>query len=255
MIGRLRPTGLSSRAGCFWVNPAGDRILSAQNDQRGGLCTIQWFGIDNDQVRHLNEVHVAKRVDTALSDTTYILRITPDGKRGFICQRTIGNGSDFCNVMIADLPSKRPAITGVIKQVGDGLESFAFHPNGNMAVATCLENTKNSLAVLDIASTPPRLLYHLDAAGMSQGIEFTPEGDRLFLGSCSNGRIEVHDVVGDFGLRKNPKLIKVGSGHNSLSIGSRFHHTRSLQQADPLQVSRCQRRARSETHTTSHISS
>lgn len=86
---------------------------------------------------------------------------------------------------------------------------------------------------------PTRLLYHLDAAGMSQGIEFTPEGDRLFLGSCSHGRIEVYDVVGDFGLRKNPMFIKVGSGHNSLSIGPRFHHTRSLEQADSFQVSRC----------------
>jgi hypothetical protein len=70
------------------------------------------------------------------------------------------------------------------------------------------------------------LLYHLDAAGVSQGIEFTPKGDRLFLESCSHGRIDVYDVVGDFGLRKNQKTIKVGYGHNCLSIGPRFRKKR-----------------------------
>ena len=124
--------------------------------------------------------------------------------------------------MIADLTLATPRITGVIKQVGDGLESFAFHPNGRMAVATVLEKSKNSLAVLDIESNPPRLLYHLDAAALSQGVEFTPEGDKLFLGSTFNGRIEIYDVVGDFELVKNQKFIKIGFGHNSLSIGPRY---------------------------------
>ena len=91
-----------------------------------------------------------------------------------------------------------------------------------MAVATVLEKSKNSLAVLDIESSPPRLLYHLDAASLSQGVEFTPEGDKLFLGSTYHGRIEIYDVVGAFALVKNQKFIKIGYGHNSLSIGHRY---------------------------------
>ena len=91
-----------------------------------------------------------------------------------------------------------------------------------MAVATVLEKSKNSLAVLDIESSPPRLLYHLDAASLSQGVEFTPEGDKLFLGSTYHGRIEIYDVVDDFELVKNQKFIKIGYGHNSLSIGPRY---------------------------------
>ena len=117
---------------------------------------------------------------------------------------------------------KTPKITSVVKQVGDGLESFAFHPNGKMAVATCLEKTKNSLAVLDISAKTPKVLYYLDAAGGSQGVEFTPEGDKLFLGSPAHGRIEVYDVVGDFELVKNQKFLKIGYGHNSLTIGKKY---------------------------------
>ncbi len=96
-----------------------------------------------------------------------------------------------------------------------------------MVVAACLENTKNSLAVLDIASSPPRLLYHLDAAGSSQGAEFSPDGDKLFVGSADHGRIEVYDFVGEFELRKNQKFIKIGYGHNSLTIGPRYFPKKS----------------------------
>ena len=130
-------------------------------------------------------------------------------------------------MLIADLTLDPPAITRAIKQVGDGLENFAFHPNGKMVVAACLENTKNSLAVLDIASSPPRLLYHLDAAGSSQGSEFSPDGDKLFVGSADHGRIEVYDFVGEFELRKNQKFIKIGYGHNSLTIGPRYFPKKS----------------------------
>ena len=49
---------------------------------------------------------------------------------------------------------------------------------------------------------PARILYNLDAGGGGQGIEFTPEGDKLFVGSSIANRIEVFDVIGDFELRK-----------------------------------------------------
>jgi hypothetical protein len=62
----------------------------------------------------------------------------------------------------------------------------------------------------------------MGAKGIGQGIEFTPEGDKLFVGSAIAGRIEVFDVVGDFELRKNPKFLHVGFGHNSLTIGPRY---------------------------------
>ena len=91
-----------------------------------------------------------------------------------------------------------------------------------MAVATGLGTYNNCIVVLDIASKPARLLYTLDAKGISQGIEFTPEGDKMFVGSAITGRIEVFDVLGDYEIRKNPKFLNVGFGHNSLSIGPRY---------------------------------
>ena len=98
---------------------------------------------------YINDLDIDPSVDTEYANTGVILRITPDGKRGFICQKTIYSGLGFSDVLIADLTLEQPRITAVIKQVGDGLESFAFHPNGKMAVATVLEKSKNSLAVLD----------------------------------------------------------------------------------------------------------
>jgi WD40 repeat protein len=126
------------------------------------------------------------------------------------------------DIPIVDLTLEIPAITSVIKHVSHGVESFAFHPNGKMAVSTCLGQYKNSIAVLDIASKPARLLYHLDASGIGQGIEFTPEGDKLFVGSSAASRIEVYDVVGEYELRKNQKFLKTGHGHCSLTIGPRY---------------------------------
>ena len=83
---------------------------------------------------YICDLEIDPSLDTEYMDSGVILRITPDGKRGFICQRCLYNGQDLCDVLIADLTLERPRITQVVKQVGDGLESFAFHPNGKMAV-------------------------------------------------------------------------------------------------------------------------
>ena len=80
----------------------------------------------------------------------------------------------------------------------------------------------NSIVVLDMASDPPRILYNLDMGGGAQGIEFTPEGDKLFVGSSIANRIEVFEVVGDYELRKNPKFLKTGCGHCSLTLGPTY---------------------------------
>ena len=208
---------------CFWLHPRGDRLIATQGTPLSGEpATVQWYSIENDKVRYLHEIKVKPGLSTELLETSYILRVSRDGNQALICQRSIGNGTDFCDILIADLTLKKPMITNVVKQVADGVESFAFHPNGKMAVATGLSRDHNCIAVLDIKSSPARLLYTLDAKGIGQGIEFTPEGDKLFVGSAIAGRIEVFDVTGDFELRKNPKFLNVGFGHNSLTIGPRY---------------------------------
>ena len=206
---------------CFWTNPKGDRIIATQGFL-DGPATIHWYSLINNKVRHLSEVKINEGVDTELLDRTYILRTSLDGKLALVCQDSSLFSPDLSDILIVDLTLDKPAITSVIKHVGPGVESFAFHPNGKMAVATCLGVYKNSIAVLDIASKPARLLYHLDAGGVGQGIEFTPEGDKLFVGSNAASRIEVYDVMGEFELRKNQKFLKTGYGHCNLTIGPRY---------------------------------
>jgi WD40 repeat protein len=206
---------------CFWTNPKGDRIIATQGFL-DGPATINWYSLINNKVRHLSEVKINEGVDTELLDRTYILRTSLDGKLALVCQDSSLFSHELSDILIVDLTLDKPAITSVIKHVGPGVESFAFHPNGKMAVATCLGVYKNSIAVLDIASKPARLLYHLDAGGVGQGIEFTPEGDKLFVGSNAASRIEVYDVMGEFELRKNQKFLKIGYGHCNLTIGPRY---------------------------------
>ena len=214
-----QPHGLT----CFWIHPKGQHLIATQGDPVSGMrATVQWYGIQGNRIEHLSEVTVAPGVPAELLDSSFILRISPDGRLALICQRAMPGGRDFSDVLIADLTRDQPVINAVVKQVSDGSESFAFHPNGKMAVATALGNDHNCIVVLDIASKPPRLLYTLDAKGKSQGIEFTPEGDKLFVGSAIAGRIEVVYVVGDYVLRINPKFRNIGFGHSSLTIGPRY---------------------------------
>jgi hypothetical protein len=211
---------------CFWINPSGDRIIATQGDPStpDQPTTIQWYDCRPDRVNHLCEVEVLPGTDTELTPATIILRVSLDGKKALVCGRSAGRQGTLCDIPIVDLSQDPPVINRVIKQVGDGVESFAFHPNLKMAVATCLTQYNNSIAVLDIQSDPPRLLYYLDVGGIAQGIEFTPEGDKLFVGSAFPNRIEVFDVVGDFELRKNPKFLKTGHGHCSLTLGPTYQN-------------------------------
>ena len=212
---------------CFWIHPGGHRLMATQGDPSSGLpATVQWYSIRSNRIEHLSEVKVASELPTKLLTNSFILRISPDGKQALICQRATGNGIDHSDILVADLTREPPVIKGAIKQVSDGSESFAFHPNGKMAVATALGRDHNCIVVLDMASNPPRLLYTLDAKGGAQGIEFTPEGDKLFVGSAVAGRIEVFDVIGDYQLRKNPRFLNIGFGHNSLTIGPRYKKRR-----------------------------
>lgn len=206
---------------CFWITPAGDRILATQGDLAvvDRPAAIHLYSLGLETVTHLSEVGVLPGIDTHLLPDSYILRVSLDGRMALVCQRSMGGAGTLCDVPVVDLTKNPPVINSVIKQVGDGVESFAFHPNGKMAVVTCLTKFNNSIAVLDIQSSPSRVLYYLDTGGCAQGIEFTPDGDKLFVGSTFTNRIEVFDVVGDFALRKDPRFLKTGHGHCSLTIG------------------------------------
>src|SRR5207245_5974852 len=98
-----------------------------------------------------------------------------------------GSRGALAPVFIADITLDAPAVTEVVPQVGDGIEGVAVHPNGKFAVLSCLDDSPrlvrqaySHLAVIDLASKPARLLYHLDVEAVPEGIEFSPDGSQLF---------------------------------------------------------------------------
>ena len=70
---------------------------------------------------------MAPGVPTKITEASFILRVSPDGTIALICQRSLGNGIDHSDILIADLTLEKPVINAVVKQVSDGSESFAFH--------------------------------------------------------------------------------------------------------------------------------
>jgi DNA-binding beta-propeller fold protein YncE len=127
------------------------------------------------------------------------------------------------------MSAEPPRVTEVIPQVGDGLESLAFHPSGKFAVVSCLENfspgnaltSYSHLAVVDLTTNAARLLYHLPVEAIPEGIEFTPDGSKLFVGLTEAHHIAVFDVEG-FLLKRSPVVIRVGHGPAIMALGPRY---------------------------------
>ncbi len=140
------------------ITPAGDRIITTQGDWTipGRLPVVRWYSVIPDKISYLSEVKILEGVDTKVTPDTYILRISPDGTKALIPQDSMGGKGSFCDVLVADLTQDPPVINRVIKQVADGVESLTFHPNGKMAIATCLSKFNNSIVVFDMESDPPR---------------------------------------------------------------------------------------------------
>lgn len=119
-------------------------------------------------------------------------------------------------------------MTEVISQVADGIESVAFHPKGEFAVLSCLEedpmmaqDTYSHLAVLDLRSKPARILYYVPVEAYPEGIAFTPDGSKLFVQLTTANHIAVFEVDGLL-LKRSPFVIRVGHGPSSMALGPRF---------------------------------
>jgi DNA-binding beta-propeller fold protein YncE len=156
-------------------------------------------------------------------DRLFSPRISPDGKRAIVLQDwgTASKGT-LDDVLIVDLDRKTPAVTECVRQVGDGLESLAIHPSGRFAVVSCLERTlevvmPSRLAVIDLTARPARLLSHIPIETSPEGIDFTPDGKRLFVGTTGASQIAVFDVEG-FELRRSPFVLPTGQSHAALAI-------------------------------------
>ena len=101
-----------------------------------------------------------------------------------------------------------PKVTEAIENVAQGLESLAFHPSGRFAVVTCIDGPYiGHLAVIDLTTSPMRILNYIPIEFVTQGIEFSPDGKMLFVQSTSASHISVYEVDG-FHLNKSPYVLK-----------------------------------------------
>ena len=216
----------------YTLSPKGDWIIThgvnmnAEGEiEHNGIHAFKYIGAE---IRYVCEVKMKSGMSAKI-DKPFAPRISPDGKRALTLN---GWGASLKgtldDVLSIDLTLEEPMVTEVIAQVGDGLESLAFHPDGTIAVITCLNYDSmglsggtSSLGVIDLTSMPARLLYHTRVEGIPEGIEFTPEGDKLFVGSAVANRIVAFDVDGFF-LKRNSFFIKTGHGHASMAIAPRF---------------------------------
>jgi hypothetical protein len=215
------------RLGSIAITSKGDRIAS-QAAKKGGKTAVHIFSYRDGVIEHQGEVKI--KAGLPEWDGPFAFRFTPDGRR-----LVIPNGSGTPSkgkldpVFIANMTLDPPTVTEVIPQVADGIESVAIHPSGRFAVVSGLDDTPRAaihqanshLAVIDLASKPARLLYHLPVESLPEGIEFTPDGTQLFVQLTYAHRIAVFDVDG-FMLKRSPFVIRVGHGPSSMAIGPRF---------------------------------
>ncbi|TWU39378.1 lactonase family protein [Novipirellula artificiosorum] len=217
----------------FDISPKGDRIIATalSHDYTENDCgkdvdvQVYLFSVDGDRIEFLHQVKMSPKLGSI--DGPFAPRFSPDGKRVlFMNGAGVPNKGVLDAVLSIDMTLEQPAVTEAIPQVADGLESLAIHPDGDMAVVTCLGNTANynatqafsRLAIIDLKSKPMRMLAQIPVEAGPQGIEFSPTGDKLFVGCAFAHHVAVYDVEG-FRLIRSPYILPTGHGHASLAIG------------------------------------
>jgi hypothetical protein len=195
----------------FDICSKGENIVAAGEDG------LHLFEIAGDDIRYLHAIGVLN--SDLIIQRPFSPRIGPSDKYAIVLNGGgISNKGSLDDALIIDLTLGRPKVVNAISKLADGLESLAFHPDGHMAVISCLDHY---LAVIDLLSDRPRILYYIYAASIPEGIEFTPNGEKLFVGLTFLDHIAVFDVEG-YRLNKSPFVIKTGYGPSSMAIGSRF---------------------------------
>lgn len=154
-------------------------------------------------------------------DGPFSPRISPDGTRALVLNSLGSSDGVLDDVLIVNLADN--SISHVIPQVADGLESLAIHPSGEFAVVACLDvfgpTMTSHLAVINLKGDSAQLLYHLPIERVPEGIEFTSDGSKLFVGSTEANHLAVFDVDGTK-LVRSPYVLPTGYGHSLLGIGT-----------------------------------
>ncbi len=198
---------------------------ASPSDLPGGIFL---FRIRGNDLEYLHEVEPDEGI---VIDGPFSPRFDPRGRLAIVLNGLgLSAKGRLDDVLLVDMTLERPRVTAAIPDVADGLESVAFHPDGDMAVVSCLgyangipedSTLVSHLAVIDLSTDRASLLYYLPIEPIPEGIEFTPDGTQLFVGTTFANHIAVYEVDGRM-LTRNPFVLRTGHGPSSLALAARF---------------------------------
>lgn len=173
---------------------------------------------------HANKVALlsidnGKVTDTGYAMTTgifpYNVQITPDGKLGLVNNQGSGASDGQADTLsVIDLQLNPPRVVDQV-MVGDGPEGLAVSPAGGYAASLLLNGTGSPktafyhhehsiVALLKIEDKKVTKVSNTLIEGSAEGIAFSPDGRFLYVGSYSEGEIDILRVQGE-------NLMSVGS--------------------------------------------
>lgn len=212
----------------FAISPDGKSIIATARDKAtvpNGVNVstpfdLHLFSIEADTVNHVRMIGIKPGIGEI--DQPFAPRFSPDGSRVLVLNGLgLAGRPPLDAVLSIDMSIEVPRVTESIPNVGQGLESLAFHPTGQFAVVTCIDGPLvGHLALVDLTTKPMRVLYYLPMTFVPQGIEFSPDGSMLFVQSASAGHIDVYKVNG-MKLERSPYVLRTGEGPASMAIISR----------------------------------
>jgi DNA-binding beta-propeller fold protein YncE len=205
----------------FDLGVDGKTIIAAM--VKGSDLMSDETGIFRFTVNDDNSVTVTGEItsDEFVIDGPFSPRVSPDGSRALVLNSLGGSDGVPDDVLVVDLADN--SVLHAIAGVCDGLESLAIHPSGEWAAISCLDmfgaTTTSHLAVIQLNEDSAQLLYHLPVEPVPEGIEFTSDGTKLFVGSTAANHIAVFDVEGTR-LVRSPYVLPTGYGHSLLGIAT-----------------------------------
>ncbi|MEQ9452516.1 MAG: hypothetical protein RJQ07_13115 [Pseudomonadales bacterium] len=203
----------------FALSPDGNSIIAAAADELSYSTAVELhlFRLEKGEISHMRQIGIDPAVGKI--DQPFAPRFSPDGSRALVL-----NGLGLAGrppqdaVLSIDLTLDIPAVTEALPHVAQGLESLAFHPSGDFAVVTCIDGPYvGHLAVIDLTVSPMQLIYYLPMDVIPQGIEFSPDGEMLFVQAIMADHIDVYRVDGKK-LIKSPYVLHTGEGPASMAL-------------------------------------
>lgn len=205
----------------FALSPDGNTILAAMlsdYDLINGIGGIVRFDLNADSSL---SGPIAIESNGHFVEGPFSPRFAPDGKSALILNGDGVAKGLMDNVLMVDMETNR--VVAVVPQVGDGLESLAYHPSGDFAVIACLNSYggtfSSQLAMIDLTTETPQLLYHLPIERIPEGLEFNEDGTMLFVGTTHANHIAVFDVKAKM-LDRNPFVLPTGYGPSATGLAT-----------------------------------